>query len=153
MSGIEGLAACAGEWRGTNRLHDPHTNAPEDSPSGLAVTPLLGGRFVRVEYTWVWQGEPQEGAMIVGYDPKADRASAYWIDSWHNGRIGMTCAGTAGPDGALDVRGTYPAPTGPDWGWRTVLRPAPDSLTILMYNVTPDGQEEIAVEAAYTRAS
>jgi len=153
MSGIETLAACAGEWGGTNRLHDPHTGAPEDSTSTLTVASMLGGRFVRLEYTWTWQGEPQEGAFLVGYAPKTGRASAYWVDSWHNGHAGMTCAGTADLDGTFDVRGTYPAPAGPDWGWRTVLRPGSDWLTVLMYNVTPDGAEEIAVEATYTRAS
>jgi len=152
MSGIDELAACAGEWRGTNRLHDPNTGAPEDTPSTLTITPMLGGRFVRVEYTWSYRGEPQEGALIVGHEPESGRAPAYWIDSWHMGHVGMTCTGTAGLDGALDVRGTYAAPLGPDWGWRTMLGPGPDTLAVTMYNVTPDGAEEIAVEATYTRA-
>jgi hypothetical protein len=52
------------------------------------------------------------------------------------------------------VRGSYPAPTGPDWGWRIELdlRLA-DQLQMRMVNITPDGQEMLAVQAVYARSS
>jgi hypothetical protein len=51
------------------------------------------------------------------------------------------------------VRGSYAAAPGPDWGWRTVIETAEDdSLRMVMYNLTPDGQEYLAVEAVYRRA-
>jgi hypothetical protein len=65
----------------------------------------------------------------------------------------MTCEGPASDAGSLDVRGSYAAPPGPDWGWRTVIETGEeDSLQMLMYNVTPDGQEVPAVDAVYRRA-
>ena len=152
MSVLEGVVACAGRWRGTNRLHDPNTSAPEDSPSTAAVIPLLGGRFVRIDYTWAYQGVPQEGSLLVGYDAEADLVTTSWIDTWHMGNKVMACRGAGGKDGAISVQGSYAVPPGPDWGWRMVMTPADGrSLRLVMYNVGPDGREELAVEADYTR--
>ena len=44
----------------------------------LSVTPVLGGRFIRVDYTWGYQGKPQEGALLVGFDPKSGEVSGHW---------------------------------------------------------------------------
>ena len=77
--------------------------------------------------------------------------SAHWIDSWHNGFTVMTCDGTVNDSGVIDVRGTYPAPPGPDWGWRTVITPGVDTLQVVMHNIWPDGREELAVEDWFTR--
>ena len=45
MNVLDGLAASAGSWEGTNTLQDPHSNMPDDSSSTAIVTPVLGGRF------------------------------------------------------------------------------------------------------------
>jgi hypothetical protein len=50
MDPVETLAALAGNWRGTSTLQDPHSGKPDGSPSELTVTPMLGGRFVRLDY-------------------------------------------------------------------------------------------------------
>jgi len=153
MSAFDRLSACAGSWRGTNRLQDPHTNAADESPSSLVVNPVLGGRFVRLDYTWAYHGKPQEGSLLVGRDAKPGEVTAHWIDSWHMGDTVMACRGAAVDNGALSVRGSYAAPPGPDWGWRTTITPdGGDALRVVMYNVTPDAQEQLAVEASYTRA-
>lgn len=154
MSVLDRLAACAGSWRGTNILQDPHAGIADTSPSTATVTPVLGGRFVRVDYTWEYQGKPQEGSLLIGFQRKANTVTAHWIDSWHNGDKGMALSGTA-QDGAttLTVRGTYPAPPGPDWGWRIDLTPeVGEGLRVVHHNVWPEGKEELAVEATYTRA-
>jgi len=153
MSALDGLRGCAGRWRGTNRLHDPNTGSPADSPSTVLVTPLLGGKFVRLDYTWSYGDRPQEGVLIVGHEVAEDVATAYWIDMWHMGDKGMACRGTAGATGEISVRGAYAAPPGPDWRWRTVIAPADgDRLRIVMFNISPDGTEELAVEADHVRA-
>ena len=60
MNALDRLAACAGCWRGSNRLHDPRTGSPEDTESTLVVATLLGGKFIRVDYTWSYQGAAQQ---------------------------------------------------------------------------------------------
>ena len=64
----------------------------------------------------------------------------------------MVCAGSMDDDGVIDVRGSYAVPPGPDWGWRTVIEPAgKDSLEIVMYNISPGGEETLAFRNRYER--
>jgi hypothetical protein len=99
MNAFAKLSACAGKWRGTNRLYDPHTNQPLETESTAIVTPVLQEKFVRIDYIWSYQDEPHEGSFLVGYDPQAGNFSTHWIDSWHMGNQVMSCHGTAENDG------------------------------------------------------
>jgi hypothetical protein len=127
----------------------------------MTVTPMLRGLFLRVDYTWVYQGAPQEGVLLIGYESQAEAVTAFWADTWHIGQTVMVCRGSSAPalpegDVSLWVLGSYVAPPGPDWGWRTVIQPGADgkegTFQMTMYNITPDGEQYIAVEATYTRA-
>ena len=146
------LAACAGEWHGSNMLQDPGLGRqPVISESTLSLVALLDGRFVRLDYTWGYHGKPQAGSMLVGCQKKTGVMTVHWIDSWHNGDLVMACEGVV-DERAVSVRGSYAAPPGPDWGWRIAIAPDPrGSLSVVMHNISPDGQEELAVEARYSR--
>ncbi len=146
------LLACAGRWHGVSILQDPHSQLAVESPSTLEVTPVLRGTFARVDYSWSYDGEPQEGTLLVGFQPDSGRCAAHWADTWHMGRSVMVCQGTASGDGILCVRGSYAAPPGPDWGWRIELEPGRDRLRLTMLNVSPEGVEQPAVTADYRRA-
>jgi hypothetical protein len=154
VSVLASLIACAGTWRGTNTLQDPSTNTPQDSASTAVITPVLGGRFVRMDYTWRYHGAPQEGSLLIGFDPREGALTAHWIDTWHMGNKVMVCRG-AKPDGAvMSFRGLYAAPPGPDWGWRVNITTHDDgTMHVVMLNIWPDGgREDVAVQASYTRA-
>lgn len=150
------LIACAGRWKGTSTLSDPEYGIDEVAATTADVVPLLGGRFVRIDYTWSYRGEPQEGMLLIGADPARARWTTHWIDSWHMGHLVMACDGPAGggvaASGSVSVRGSYAAPPGPDWGWRIDVTPGPDALLVAMYNISPDGPETLAVESRYTRS-
>jgi Protein of unknown function (DUF1579) len=151
MSALKELLVCAGIWRGTNRLQDPHTSSPEDSFSTAIVAPILGGRFVRIDYTWVFYGDPQAGSLLIGHEKKSDVVTAYWIDTWHLNDKVMVCTGVT-DDGELLLLGSYAKPSGPDWGWRIAIVPQEGKMfSITMFNVEPDGRESIAVESHYRR--
>jgi hypothetical protein len=152
MSALDRLIAAAGSWRGTSTLQDPHAGIADESASTATVTPVLGGRFVRVDYTWSYQGQPQEGSLLIGFQRKAGMATGHWIDSFHNGDKVMACMGPAADDGTVSVRGSYAAPPEPDWGWRIDVTPGGDTLRIIHHNVWPEGKEELAVDSSYTRA-
>src|SRR5262249_36675781 len=144
INALEGLTTCAGSWRGTNTLQDPNTGRPEESASTLTVTPVLGGRFVRLDYTWGYQGRPQEGSLLVGFDPKTGEVSGHWIDTWHMGRIALVCLGSSLAEGKISVRGSYAAPPGSDWGWRIETTTSDDTVRITHTNIDADGNEDLA---------
>jgi cytidine deaminase len=151
MNAFDGLRQCAGNWRGTNVLQDPTSGKPDESASTLHVTPVLGDRFIRLDYTWRYQDKPQEGSLLVGLDPKTGEVSGHWIDTWHMGRIAMDCRGSLPADGGVVIRGSYAAPPGPDWGWRIDINTNDDTVRIMHTNADPAGKEEPAVEGVYTR--
>ena len=66
MSSLDALAACAGRWQGTSTLQDPMSGIADESASTAVVTPVLGGRFVRIDYTWSYGGDAQEGSLLAG---------------------------------------------------------------------------------------
>jgi len=149
MNPLDSLAACAGTWRGMNMLQDPHAGIAEASPTTATVTSGPGGS-VRLDYTWSYQGTPQQGTILFAVD--GSTVTAPWTDTWHTGNKPMACAGPIGD--ALSVRGSYPAPPGPDWGWRIDIAPEGEQLRLIMWNVWPAEQgakEELAVEAVYAR--
>jgi hypothetical protein len=153
MSPLHPLARCAGTWRGTSTLQDPHAGIPAESPSAASVSAVPGG--VRLYYTWSYQGKPQQGSILISTDDEGGAVTARWTDTWHTGNQSMACSGPKPSGCTLSVRGTYAAPPGPDWGWRINITPDGDKLRIVMHNVWPQeqgGKEELAVEAVYERA-
>ncbi len=51
--------------------------------------------------------------------------------------------------GAVRVKGSYAAPSGPDWGWQITIEPGQGSWRLVMHNVTPAGEAFLAVETVY----
>ena len=150
---LAALAALAGRWTGSSLLvlsWETPSEYRSDSTAEVAV--VAGGRFVTIAYTWAYKGQPCEGFLLAGRETKTEVANAAWVDSWHQREKPLQSVGTVTADGGVDVRGSYPAPEGPDWGWRTVVVPTGTGFTLTMYNVTPDGVEELAFENVYARA-
>ncbi len=146
------LKNLTGNWTADYRLRLPAPEAPQESASAASVTLVANARFLRIDYSWAYGSEPQEGSILIGCDSKDSSARAVWIDSWHMCDAFMVCTGAITTAGSLDLRGSYPAPPGPDWGWRTIIAPlSRDSFRLTMWNITPDGREELAVEAEYSR--
>jgi len=153
MNAFAALTGLTGRWRGTYRLIVEPGEPARESQSTAVVAPVAGGRFVRIDYTWGDRDKPEDGSILFGRDRTRGVVTALWVDSWHMSDKVMTCEGPSADAESLEVRGSYAAPPGPDWGWRTMVETAEeDALRMLMYNVSPDGKEEMAVEASYRRA-
>lgn len=151
---FERLVDAAGTWHGTSTLQDPGRRAPETTASDLRVAAVLGARFVRLDYSWSYQGQPQEGSLLVGFDPEARLYSGHWIDTWHMSRKVMALQAVSESSGTMNLRGTYSVPPGPDWGWRIVIEVDALALRLVMFNMWPSGaREDLAVEANYSRAT
>jgi len=130
------LADHQGAWSGTNQLWFEDPDQAEESPGTLTVSEN------QVHITWSFRGKPQQGTCTL--EEIEDSVSLHWQDSWH-AADGLDFLGEAFAD-AVDVFASYPAGDGPDWGWRIVFDlESPDRFLLRMYNITPDGDESIAV--------
>lgn len=162
MSIPESLADVIGEWEGHYRLWFAPGDPAAESQTTALVETVGAGRFLALHYTWTFDEKPHEGFILLGVNPMASELRAEWVDSFHNSDRIMECSGpvpsaaespTGEPlPGEVSFLGSYPAPPGPDWGWRTVLdQPAADEFRMVMYNVPPGEPEVLAVEAVYKR--
>lgn len=152
MSVPKSLNKLLGKWRGINRLHTTwiKENPVRESDSEALISFSAQGKFLKIEYDWFFEEKKQEGLILLG--DETDLIKAYWIDSWHLGDKFMVSEGISGENGAISMKGFYTVPDNPDWGWRTDIETIDDkSFKITMFNVTPDGEESLAVEAEYER--
>jgi hypothetical protein len=142
------LAALKGEWVGKNRLWIEPETPVQESVISTWISVAARGRFFHMRYTWVFEREPQEGLILIGFDDQQQVVQGVWIDSWHMGEQMMICKGRRNPGGIITLRGSYPAPPGPDWDWQIELYPDETRrLRMLMFNINPDGDIFLAVQA------
>ncbi len=145
------FSSLTGAWKGTKQLW-LMPGAPAKTSTAMAtVSVAASGKFLHVGYTW--QEETlQQGILIMGVEGDNKTVAATWIDSWHNGDRIMNCKGGLTAAGAFSVRANYPAPPGPDWGWRIEVEPVDAARWWLrMFNITPQGEEAKAVEIEFKR--
>lgn len=146
------LARMAGEWEGRFRLwYEPGAPA-EDSRQRGSIRVLLGGRVLLHEYEGQCAGEPMQGVAMIAYHLDEQRHETAWAESFGTGTSIMFSTGAPG-DPRLSMLGSYSdGPGGARWGWRTEIdQPSDDALDLRMYNITPAGEEALAVEVNYHR--
>lgn len=142
-----------GTWAGASRLYMPWPppGLEEESESTVEAEVAAGGLALSLRYTWVFQGKPQQGVMLVAVNAKDGSATAAWLDTFHQSAALMQLTGAHGAE-SVEVKASYEAPTGPPWGWIIRLHITPeDVLHLGMDNVTPDGEVAPAVRAEYRR--
>lgn len=154
MSVPEIFGRLIGDWSGTNRLHVSwmKENPIRDSDSKATIAFSAQGKFLKIEYDWLYEEQKQEGLILLGNEKIGESVKAFWIDSWHMGDKFMVSEGVQNGNGSISLKGFYAVPDHPDWGWRTVIESEnPESFKITMYNVSPEGVEDLAVEASFER--
>jgi hypothetical protein len=153
MSVPESLASLCGDWKGKNRLNLAWLPDPiRESDSKASVSLRSNRQCLEIAYTWAYEGEPHEGLIILCGNGRTDSMNAVWTDSWHSANVLMLCGGTVDKNGRLNVMGHYGVPDHPDWGWRTEIIANDSSFKYFMFNISPEGIEEWAVESEFTRA-
>ncbi len=151
MAISEQLVALAGHWTGTNRLNLSFEPDPiKESPSNAMVRTRADGTCLEIEYDWIYEGKRNEGFIVISCGTNGE-TNAAWTDSWHSRNVLMNCEGTTTGSGGVNLKGRYKVEGHPDWGWRTEIVPNGDSFKYLMFNVSPEGHEEWAVETEFKR--
>lgn len=150
-----GFEKLTGEWRGTNRLWFgwlPDESARE-SGSIATISFEAEKNFLSIRYNWAFEGKNQEGLLVLGCEKDSETVNAFWVDSWHMSENFLQCNGKLENNGILNIKGFYSVPEHPDWGWRTVIETENENtFKFVMYNVSPEGKEDLAVESVYDRA-
>jgi hypothetical protein len=145
------LARMAGNWSGTTKTWFEPGILADESPIQGSMKSILGGRFLMWEYQGSLKSKPHEGVAIFGYDLTHGTLQSAWVDSFHMG-TGMLFSEGLRQEQAYSVTGKYRVPESPEWGWRTTLELRSDNeLVIAAYNISPEGQEDIATESILHR--
>lgn len=146
------LAALVGGWSGRVKVWFEADQLASDGVVRGRIRTVLGGRFVIHEYEAQCMDETEHGVAIHGYHLERECYESAWIDSFHTGTQIMISHGI--PRAILHgVTGSYGGEIdGEAWGWRTEIDlKSADHLMIQMFNITPKGEEALAVEFDYRR--
>lgn len=145
--------AHAEEWSGSKRLWLAPGEEANESPSTAQIKSVVQDQFTVISYSWQFDAEPQDGIIVFRTAMGGQMTRAVWLDSWHMRNDIMVCDGIE-QGGVVSLQGSYAAPPGPDWGWRIEIEQGePSALVIRMFNITPTGEEALAVLAEYAPRS
>jgi hypothetical protein len=153
MTGARAFGEMLGSWSGITQLWLSPGEASQGSDTTATVALIARDTALSIAYTWAFNGAPHEVLILLVPEQSGQRVSAAWLDSWHLEHQMMHCTGTIEATGSVRIQGTYPAPPGPDWGGRIEIAPPRDGrLRWTMVNITPKGEEQLAVKAEFTRS-
>ena len=85
------LAKDAGEWRGKCTMWMAPDTEPMTSNCSSLITPIMDGRFVKIEMNGEMPGMgPFSGMGINGYDNVAQKFNSTWVDNHSSGIMNGT---------------------------------------------------------------
>lgn len=145
------LGALAGHHQGTVRTFLEPDKPALESDDTLYIEPMLGGRFVRIQWFGSLNGKARQGELVLGYHVDAAEHELSWVDTFHTGSAILHFRGAPATDGAIQVRGSYLA--GDErWGFALELVRTREGLRLRATNISPAGQEYPAIEGEFRPA-
>jgi hypothetical protein len=138
------LADGIGTWHGKTTMWMTPDAEPITSDGTSVVTPILGGRFIKVDMSGDCPGMgPWSGTGIFGYDNVAEKFQAIWISDHATGM--MVGDGEMSSDGKTftwEYTGTCPIAKGPISVRDVETITGPNTKTIESFSTDPKtGQE------------
>jgi len=145
------LARLEGSWTTRTRGWMEPDKPPMESTGTSEQKLILGGRYLRQEYSGDMMGAPFTGISFLGYDNHTKKYQSIWIDSMSTGIY--LFEGTASSDGkTITQKCSYDDPVKGPCLWRTVTRIKDDgSQEFEMYLTPKGGKEEKMMEMTVTR--
>ncbi|MCU0240232.1 MAG: DUF1579 domain-containing protein [Pyrinomonadaceae bacterium] len=146
----ENFIKLVGMWDGTKKL----IFSPEEPIHELEAFACVGleanKKFLKINYEWIFEEKKHEGLLLLHLD-KNSIAKSVWIDSFHQNSDFMNSVGTM-TDGKFSTKANYTQPEYSDWAWRICLESVDENnFSLMMFNIFPDGNETIAVDAKFKR--
>jgi hypothetical protein len=146
------LAQLEGHWKAeTKSWMGP--GEPTVSEGESVNEMILGGRYLRQEFTGTFMGEKFQGWGITAYDNTLKKFTTVWIDSMSTSI--STGSGELDADGkVLTTVQSYSDPmSGTQKTSREVLRiVSPTTFVMEMYETGPEGKELLTMEITYTKS-
>jgi hypothetical protein len=135
------LASLAGSWTTRTRAWMGPDEPPMEGIGACEQKMILGGRYLRQEYTGEMMGEPFTGINLIGYDNHTGKYVSTWIDSMSTG---IYCfEGTADAGGKnITQECCYDDPVRGPMSWRSVTRIVDDRTLEYEMFLTPEGGKE-----------
>jgi len=145
------LAKLEGNWTTRTRGWMEPGKPPTESIGTCEQKMILGGRYLRQEYTGDMMGAPFTGINLLGYDIYTGKYVSVWLDSMSTGIYYFE--GTASADGkTITQESSYDDPVKGPTVWRSVTRIKDDNtLEYEMYLTPKGGKEEKMMEMTVTR--
>lgn len=145
------LASMAGRWNTKTRSWMEPNQRPMESTGTCKQEMLLGGRFLRQEFSGEMMGNPFTGIGFTGYDNQRKKYVSVWMDSVGTGMY--IFEGTASADGKTIIQESHSEDLlrGPT-KWRSVTKIVNENTHVFeMYGTYKKGKEEKMMEITYTR--
>jgi hypothetical protein len=145
------LARLEGSWTTKSRGWMEPGKPPTESIGTCEQKLILGGRYLRQEYSGDMMGAPFTGINFLGYDNHTGKYVSAWIESMSTGIYYFE--GTASADGkTITQECSYDDPVKGPSVWRTVTRIKDDnSQEFEMYLTPKGGKKEKMMEMTVTR--
>lgn len=145
------LARLEGSWTTKSRGWMEPGKPPTESTGTCEQKLILGGRYLRQEYSGDMMGAPFTGINFLGYDNHTGKYVSAWIESMSTGIYYFE--GTASADGkTITQECSYDDPVKGPSVWRTVTRIKDDDTQEFEMYLTPKGgKEEKMMEMTVTR--
>jgi len=144
------LASRAGSWIAKSR----HWAEPDKPPMEFTGTSerkmILGGRFLREEFSGELMGSPFNGIGVMGYDNQSEKYVSTWVDSMGTGIYFFK--GTASRDGkTISLESLFEDPIKGPGTWRLVTRIVDENTEVGEMHMTYESGLEEKCETTYTR--
>lgn len=145
------MAGLAGSWTTRTRASMGPGKPPMESAGTCEQEMILGGHYLRQEYTGDMMGDKFTGINLIGYDNHTRKYVSTWIDSMSTGIYYFE--GTASADGkTITQECSYDDPVRGPLVWRSVTRIVDDNTMEYEMYITPKGGKEVKeMEMTVTR--
>ena len=146
------LAGMAGSWATKTKAWMDSTQPPMESTGTAEQTMILGGRFLRQEFTGDMMGSVFTGIGFTGYENRSKKFVSTWMDSSSTDLLYMEGTGSAdGKTITLESR-YYDDPIRGPMKWRSVTKVVNDRTWLFeLYGVGKNDNAWKMLEITYTR--